>query len=129
MPYGMERNEKWEWFVFNREYKPLGWNTWEHIEKGEMPIFVKYEGLGEATLLKLACNIESSVRRDENGEIYQIWFYNDATNPKDDHRHWPAYFERIKKLSKLKVHKDSMEAARDKLPDTLVLKKRIHSSS
>jgi len=39
MPYGMRRNDKGEWFVFNREYKPLGWNTKEFINEEDYPDF------------------------------------------------------------------------------------------
>lgn len=107
MPYGMKRNDKNEWFVFNREYKPLGWNTYQHINQEEYPVFTKYKGLTEAKLLKLACPKEDTVRRDENGKIHTIWFYSDGTNPKDNPIYWNDYFEKIKILSKLKSEEHS----------------------
>ena len=109
MPYGMRKNEKNEWFVFNREYKPLGFNTNEHIEYENYPVFVKYKGLTETKLQKLACSKENSIQRDENGNIYMIWFYSDATNPKDNPRHWNDYFDRIKILSILKSSEPQSE--------------------
>jgi hypothetical protein len=27
LPYGLKRNDNDEWFCFNREYVPLGWNS------------------------------------------------------------------------------------------------------
>lgn len=102
MPYGMEKNDKNEWFVFNREYKPLGFNTNERVEYEKYPVFVRYKALTEAKLQKLACPKEDTIRRNEKGEIRMIWFYSDGTNPKDSPKYWNDYFERIKILSSLK---------------------------
>lgn len=101
LPYGMERNEKGEWFVFNREYKPLGWNTDKRVPYGDYPVYVKYKGLTEAKIKKLAPS-ENQIRRDESGSIVQFWLYNDATNPHDYPKYWEAYLEKIKLLAKLK---------------------------
>lgn len=30
LPYGIKRNSKNEWFAFNREYVPIGWNKKDH---------------------------------------------------------------------------------------------------
>lgn len=102
MPYGIQKNDNDEWFVFNREYKPLGWNTNRHVDYKEYPVFTKYKGLTETKLLKLACPGEDYIRRNEKGEIYMIWLYSDVTNPKDNPKYWADYFEKIKVLSKLK---------------------------
>lgn len=107
MPYGMERNDKDEWFVYNREYKPLGWNTSRYVDTKEYPVFTKYKGLTEAILLKLACPKEDTIKKDRNNEICQIWFYSDATNPKDNPEYWNDYFNRIKVLSMLESIENS----------------------
>ena len=101
-PYGMQKNDKNEWFVFNREYKPLGFNTDEKVKYEDYPIFVKYKGLTDAKLQKLACPNENTIRRNDKGEIFMIWFYSDGTNPKDNPKYWDAYFKRIKILSSLR---------------------------
>lgn len=85
MPYGITRNEKGEWSAFNREYMPLGYNDSRlkgNIIKefGELPIWTKYKALHEKTLLSLAIHPEA-IKRDEDGKINQVWFYNDGTNP------------------------------------------------
>jgi hypothetical protein len=108
MPYGMRRNEQGEWTFFNREYMPLGWNSKDHEINGEkiqypfsqFPIFTKYNSLGEKTLLKLSHSGEESARRDENGEIDQLWFYNDGTNPQSFPEYWNDYTSKLKILSK-----------------------------
>jgi len=86
MPYGMVKNEEGEWAVFNREYKPLGIrdknadvDIFSRKNIDDYPVFTKYKRLGEKTLLKLTEGL--SVKRDDNGEIHQIYFYNDVTNP------------------------------------------------
>lgn len=109
MPYGMEKNDKNEWFVFNPEYKPLGFNTNEHLEYENYPVFVKYKGLTEKKLQKLACLEDGYIRRNEKGEIYMVWFYSDATNPKDTPKYWNDYFDRIKILSTLKCNEPNNE--------------------
>ena len=101
MPYGMKKNDKNEWFVFNREYKPLGWNTGEHVHEEDYPVFTKYKALTEAKILKLSWSDKDGLRRNEQGEIYMFWLYNDATNPKDTPKHWNEYFEKIKILAQL----------------------------
>lgn len=101
MPYGMKKNDKNEWFVFNREYKPLGWNTREHIREEDYPVFNQYETLTEAKILKLAWSDTEGVKRNDEGEICMFWLYNDATNPKDKPKYWNDYFEKIKILSQL----------------------------
>jgi hypothetical protein len=102
MPYGMKRNDKNEWFVFNREYKPLGFNTNENIKEEQHPVYTKYKALTEAKIIKIAWSDNDGIRRNEKGEIYMFWLYNDATNPKDSPKYWNDYFEKIKILSNLK---------------------------
>lgn len=101
MPYGMKSNDKGEWFVFNREYNPLGWNTMSNVDAQAFPVYVKYKSLTDKILLELAWSDPDGLRRDERGNICAIWLYNDATNPKDNPVYWKDYFDKIKKLSSL----------------------------
>lgn len=102
LPYGMRKNEKGEWFAFNREYKPLGFNTIDRVKYEDYPVYVKYRGLTEAKIKKLAA--PESIFRDDRGDVYLFCLYNDATNPVDSPKYWNAYFEKIKQLAKLKPH-------------------------
>ena len=106
LPYGMKKNNDGTWFLFNREYVPLGWNTKENnqsilIEKpySEFPIHTIYKGLTNKQIEKIAIN-DSSIRRDDNGNIDLFFLYDDSTNPKDEPSKWNNYFEKIKALSK-----------------------------
>ena len=79
----------------------MGWNTVESVKYEDYPVYVKYKGLTEAKIIKLA----SSFERDENGPIILFWFYNDATNPADSPKYWNAYLEKIMFFSRLKPDK------------------------
>lgn len=108
LPYGIKRNENNEWFAFNREYAPIGWNTYSatsiHSDGAfsENPIHTKYKGLTETKLLKIAGS-EKFVKRDDQGKINMVFLYDDATNPNYPNGIWANYFKKIKELSTLKV--------------------------
>ncbi|WP_373060293.1 hypothetical protein [Zunongwangia sp. H14] len=105
-PYGLKKNNNNEWFVFNREYMPLGWNSkdkQESIHKempySEFPVYTKYKGLTENAIEKIIKDKDRIQRNDEN-EIVRIFFYNDKTNPKSNPEYWNDYIDIIKSFSK-----------------------------
>ncbi len=104
----MRRNEKNEWYCFNREYKPLGFNQAQmHCKFVDYPIFTKYKAVTEQKLLDLAGD-ETKISRDDNGIIQAIWFYDDRSNPTnsfgvDSAKLWTEYFNKIQQVSLLKV--------------------------
>lgn len=103
LPYGMQKNEKGEWMFFNRNYKPLGCATRDFIEdKDLVDFYAEYPIMDEAFLLLLGEN--GSVRKDEKGDIWRVWFYNDASVPsleKLDEEKWNNYISKIKLLASL----------------------------
>ena len=110
LPYGIARNDNGEWMAFNREYMPLGYNDMNYKKADnpnnsflDLPIYTKYKNVTEKVLLKLAAADGESIKRDEQGKIKTVWFYNDSTNPagqsKDVKEYWDLYFEKIKVLS------------------------------
>ena len=105
MPYGMRKNENNEWFFFNREKMPLGWNK-ENNTNYDPPtqaIFTKYSLLTDPTLLKLSCDGENAIKRNDKGEIEIVFLYNDKKNPQSHPEYWNEYFEKIKLLSKCEM--------------------------
>jgi hypothetical protein len=102
MPYGIKINGDGEWFAFNREYKPLGWNTDDFIKEEVYPVYTKYKGVTDKKLVSLAYGTEG-VHFDENGKINKILFYNDGINPQSYPKYWSLYFDKIKALSKFKI--------------------------
>jgi hypothetical protein len=104
-PYGIKRNNKGQWFAYNREYMPLGWNSSQHKRTisddqvySEFPIYTTYKGITDEKLRQLAVE-PNSIILDEEGKIKQVFFYNDKTNPKNSPEYWNIYFEKIKLLS------------------------------
>lgn len=109
LPYGVSRNSKGEWFAFNREYMPLGWNTQSSKKNiaddnvySENPVYTKYRGLTEKKLVEIAGSTDRIIL-DSNGKIERVFLYNDNTNPQSSPKYWDEYFQKIKILSNLKV--------------------------
>lgn len=104
MPYGMIKNEKGEWAMFNREYLPLGYNEYDidgSLLTGkykDLPIFTKYMGLTDDRLEYLGADGE--VRRNGSGEIDKVWLYQ-KFYPTDTTKRWNDYAKRLKMLSEL----------------------------
>ncbi|MFO7657475.1 MAG: hypothetical protein R6W78_10435 [Bacteroidales bacterium] len=114
MPYGVIKTPK-GWTTFNREYQPLG-----RLERGlKQPHFlysddevfsdyrIEYKGLTEKIILSIVDD-KHSFKRDKTGVITEFFFYNDATNPENQSTaekrdfYYERYFEKIKRLGKLK---------------------------
>jgi hypothetical protein len=109
LPYGLKKNSKDEWFVFNREYVPLGWNSDEGRESifddksySKFPVYTKYKGLTEGAILKIIKDTDR-IQRNDDGEIVRVFFYNDKTNPQSSPKYWNDYFDIIKGFSKFKI--------------------------
>lgn len=110
-PYGIARNENGEWMAFNREYLPLGYN--DINLKGspgksylDLPVYTKYQAVSKKLLLELADD-DSSIHRDENGNVTTVFLYDDGTNPMNllDKKKdlWKKYFHKLEKLAELKI--------------------------
>lgn len=94
-PYGMNRNEDGTWLLFNRNYKPVGLITKEHVDYSDPRHAMKIKGLGQATLAKL------DIRGEGTGD--QIFFYNDATTPESSEAAMDAYMKRLRILIRLQA--------------------------
>lgn len=108
LPYGMAKDESGKWMLFNRERKPIGFNTDEPI-KGlhRLPINNGYWGLSDRFIMELTGYDEASITRDEKGNIQQFKLYNDATNPINqpsrDNKFWGAYWKKLEMLAQLRL--------------------------
>ncbi|MET6997816.1 hypothetical protein [Chitinophaga defluvii] len=109
LPYGIAKNENGHWMAFNREYLPIGFSE-EGVKRNfninsvsEFPVHTFYKGMTDDFLLKLGWGGEDSITRKDDGEIITVFFYNDATNPRNQSKDipelWNNYFERLKLLS------------------------------
>jgi len=115
MPYGIRRNENDEWFCFNREYKPLGFNnTGSSVPWDQLPLYTRFKGMTDKFLLNLSEGCEKFITRDPSGKITMVHFYHDVSNPSDSKQYgkylnsivWEQYFRKIKMLADLKRYND-----------------------
>jgi hypothetical protein len=101
----MVKNESGKWFVFNREYVPLGWNS-KRIAKelspdfgfSDFPVYTGFERLTDSAIRKIITDPDR-IDTDKNGNISRVFFYNDRCNPIFDKKHFPAFFEILQKLA------------------------------
>lgn len=92
-PYGMTRNDDGTWVLFNRNYKPVGLISEDHVDYNDPRHKMKIKGLSRATLAKL------DIRGEGLGT--QIFFYNDATTPESSASAMSAYLKRLEILIRL----------------------------
>ena len=103
LPYGIRGNNTKGWFAFNREYKPIGFNNYDHVEFDAYPIYTKYQRLTKKKMIELNDNDEGSDHIIKVGENeFLIFLYNDATIPCVNKTCWDRYFKKIRTLSMLK---------------------------
>jgi len=113
LPYGLKRDSDNNWFAFNREYMPIGWN--ETLNQGnvhedgcypEFSIHTKYYSLTDKKILSIIKD-EKRIHRNEDGTIKFVHLYTEQTNPISSKLYWNQYFEIIIALSKLTVKRKS----------------------
>ncbi|MBE7383820.1 MAG: hypothetical protein F6J95_020690 [Leptolyngbya sp. SIO1E4] len=99
-PYLIQRTRGDRWVVLNRDYKPLGIVTREHVDYDQYAILLKMTAKIANALTYKATGVELTGVEDES-----IYFYDDGCNPfgPDSQKHWPTYQEKLKILSKLET--------------------------
>jgi len=95
LPYCLKRQEDGTYVVLNREYKPLGFVTNDHVKYGDFPIAVKISRLTATVARRLSYG--GSTALDE------IFLYNDGCIPTASADHMQAYLQRLAVLAKLRV--------------------------
>lgn len=106
LPYGMMRNDKDEWMIFNRDYKALGCRDRSAKLDYENPaMWVKYENLTEKKLLSFHHPFidRGGPTYDSEGKITQVYFYTEGDCPFTDKNQYKRYFKVLEELSRLKV--------------------------
>jgi hypothetical protein len=105
MPYGMQKNENGEWFVFNREYVPLGFNdsmvssNYSSTQLFDLlPVYTSFKSMGDVKLETLVGDTKL-IHRRADGSVFKVFFYNDSTDPVASPVYWQRYFKIIKALS------------------------------
>lgn len=114
LPYGLARNKSGEWMAFNRENKPIGFNTDEPTETmspesegSKLPVYTRYWVLTDRMIMEITGYNEADFKRDKNGDIWQFWLYNDTTNPmnqrEDNKELWQSYWRKLETLARVSV--------------------------
>lgn len=95
LPYCIQQQADGTYVILNREYKPLGFKTREHVNYADYPIGVRIKGLTAKSAAKL------SYKGDPNTS--SIFLYNDGCIPTDSAAKMKAYLERLGHLAKFKL--------------------------
>lgn len=95
LPYCIQRQSDGTYVVLNREYKPLGFKTRQHLDYAAYPIGMKLRGLRAATAAKISYKGSS--------DLSNIYLYNDGCIPTSSPTHMAAYLKRLAHFAKLKV--------------------------
>lgn len=59
-PYCLDKQPDGQYVVLNREYKPIGFKTREHIKYQDYPVYVELKGIDSATAAKLSYTGDSN---------------------------------------------------------------------
>lgn len=95
LPYCLKKIENEKYVVLNREYKPLGFKTREHIVYEDYPIMIRFKRLTSEMIRKISC--------DGNPDKKEIFLYNDGCIPTVSQENMNNYLKRLELLSKLKL--------------------------
>lgn len=95
LPYCLQKQKDGSYIALNREYKPIGFYTDEHVDYGLYPIAVKFKGLTAKTAARV------SYKNSPNLEA--IYLYNDSCVPHFSKKDMAAYLDRLAILAKLKI--------------------------
>lgn len=100
LPYFVERHrtKKDYWVCSNREYRLIGTTSLDFAISGlSDEFYVRYKGLDEKAILKIADGNDDCIRRNEEGEIDRFYLYNSL------HENFGDYLKRLEMLFKYKI--------------------------
>lgn len=95
LPYCFEKQRDGRYAVLNREYKPVGFWTKEHVNYDDHPVLVKLKGITPALASQISYNGSKDLRR--------IFLYDDTSNPVRSRANMQAYLAKIERLAKLRL--------------------------
>lgn len=97
LPYCLLKQENGSYLVLNRNYKPLSFNTNDHLDYKAYPIETKFKNLTKNKAALLSWN--------KSTNLDKIFLYNDACIPIVSANHMNEYLKKLRILSKLQVEK------------------------
>jgi hypothetical protein len=97
-PYCLQQLDDKSWIILNRNYKPLGSATEEHVTYEDIDPKMRIAKIASAQARLLAYSGDA----DAEGRIY---LYQDGCIPTDSEKNMTAYLKRLSVLMKLKLKK------------------------
>jgi len=95
LPYCLKKMEDGTYIILNRKYKPIGFNSQEHVIYEDYPIHHKIKGINRKTATSLSWN------NSDNTDT--IFLYNDGCVPTHSTENMSNYLNKLKALAKYKV--------------------------
>src|SRR5687767_9310467 len=92
LPYCLQRMEDGRYVVLNREYKPLGFQTYDFINYRDFPMAVRFKRLTPRVAAKLSSRGSANLDR--------IFLYHDGCIPTDSPAKMRLYLNRIAILAR-----------------------------
>ena len=94
LPYCLKKMPKGGYIVLNRKYKPIGFDTTEHLTYENFPVTHKIKGLNKKTAKHLSWN--------GSDDVECIFLYNDGCVPTRNAEHMKNYLDKLSRLAKYK---------------------------
>ena len=94
-PYCPKRQRDGKYVVLNREHKPLGFKTSDHINYDDYPIAVELEEMTANLATRLSCK--------GSADLADIFLYDDGCIPTSNRANMQQYLARLEILATLKV--------------------------
>ncbi len=95
MPYCLKKMEDGSYIVLNRKYKPVGFNTHEHLKYENYPTCHKIRGINKRTAASLSHN--------NNDDTNMIFLYDDGCIPTQNAENMHRYLDKLAVLAKYKI--------------------------
>lgn len=93
-PYCLKKQPDGSYLILNRDYKPVGFNTKEHVVYEDFPVSVKFARLLPATAAKLSVH--------GHADVDTIFLYDDGSVPTETKAKMSDYLARLEILANLK---------------------------
>jgi len=107
MPYCIQRLDKYEYVILNREYRPIGFNEWFENNKesfNKYPVVKKYKGMNTVLKYISGHNLELTLNLDiKINKITKLWLYDDKNHPLKSNDNMMKYAKILEKLGKVQL--------------------------
>lgn len=94
LPYCLARQKNGTYVILNRNYKPIGFKTNEHLNYSDYPVEVKFKRFTSATAKILSWN--------KSPDIDSVLLYDGNRDIANSSEYMQDYLKRLEHLAKLK---------------------------